>query len=188
MFRYAVRILIFDQCFGPDSSCHASAASLSLREIDCSLWVSAFLTNCCVIVEPPWTTLLWRMSAQAARTMPCRSIAAVLVEALVLDVDDRVLHPGRDLVPVDEHARLRPAQDGEHGLAVVGVDVAVHRARLRARRIEARQLTCDRRDEPDRERRRGEQEEDREEREEAELADPPSLALCAFPEQHEARC
>ena len=73
MFRYAVRIRIFDQCRGPDSSCQASAASLSLREIVRSLWTSAFLTNCCVIVEPPCTVLLWRTSSQSARAMPWKS-------------------------------------------------------------------------------------------------------------------
>jgi hypothetical protein len=29
-----------------------------------------FFTYCCVIVEPPSTTALWRMSAQSARAMP----------------------------------------------------------------------------------------------------------------------
>ena len=86
--------------------------------------------------------------------------AAVLVEALVLDVDDRVLHPRRDVVPLDELARLRPAEDGEDRLAVVGVDVAVDLAGLRALRVEVRQLPRDCGDQPDRERRSGEQEED----------------------------
>ena len=66
-----MRILSFDQrC----SSCHASAASLSFRVIVGALPVSAFLTNCCVIVEPPCTVDWWRMSAQRARAMPCRSM------------------------------------------------------------------------------------------------------------------
>src|SRR5262249_23038110 len=44
---------------------------------------------------------------------PAQVDAAMLVEALVLDVDDRVLHPRRDAVPADELARSLAAQDGE---------------------------------------------------------------------------
>ena len=43
--------------------------------------------------------------------------AVVLVEALVLDRDDRVLQPRRDVLGVDDDARLRPAEDREDRLA-----------------------------------------------------------------------
>ena len=71
VLRYAVRIWSFVQTC---SSCHASAASFSLRVIVGSLPVSEFFTNCCVIVEPPWTAPWWRMSAQSARPMPRMSM------------------------------------------------------------------------------------------------------------------
>ena len=39
------------------------ADSRSFWKIVRSSWAaSAFLTNCCVIVEPPWTTRCWTMS------------------------------------------------------------------------------------------------------------------------------
>jgi hypothetical protein len=85
---------------------------------------------------------------------PAKVDAAMLVEALVLDVDDRVLHPRRDAVPADELARLLAAKHGEDGVAVVGVDVAVDRAGLRARRVERGKLARDRDDQPGGERRR----------------------------------
>ena len=44
--------------------------------------------------------------------------AAVLVESLVLDVDDRVLDPRRDLRPGHEYARLGSAKHGEDRLPV----------------------------------------------------------------------
>ena len=64
----------------------------------------------------------------------------VLVEALVLDRDDRLLHDLRDLVGLDELAVLvRRAQDREHGVPVSGVDHAVcGRARPGTRRGSAR--------------------------------------------------
>ena len=80
------------------SSCHASAASRTLRAIVLSLRLYAFLTYCCVIVEPPSTTALLRMSSQAARSDPADVDAVVLEEPLVLDRDDRLLHDRRDLV------------------------------------------------------------------------------------------
>ena len=49
------------------------------------------------MVDAPSSTLPAAMSIAAARTMPTRSIAAVLVEALVLDGDERVGKVGRDL-------------------------------------------------------------------------------------------
>ena len=114
---------------------------------------------------------------------PVQVDAVVLVEAMVLDVDDRVLHPRRDVVPVDELARLRPAQHGEDRLSVVRVDVAVDLAGLRALRVEVRQLSRDSGDQSDRERRPGEQKEDQQERKKTKLANP-ARPFCAFPEQH----
>ena len=40
--------------------------------------------------------------------------AVVLVEALVLDRDDRLLHDRRDLIRVEDDAALLAAQHGEH--------------------------------------------------------------------------
>ena len=56
------------------SSCHAYAASRTLRAIVFWSRSSPFFTNCCVIVEPPSTTFLCLMSAISARPMPRRSI------------------------------------------------------------------------------------------------------------------
>src|SRR6266511_6258883 len=70
VLRYAVRIRSFDH---RRSSCQASAASLSLRLIVRSRFVYVFLTNCCVMVDPPWTTFLFRTSAQTARMIPLKS-------------------------------------------------------------------------------------------------------------------
>ena len=55
------------------SSCQASAASFSLRLIVRADVTQEFLTNCCVIVDPPCTTFLLVTSAQTARPMPRRS-------------------------------------------------------------------------------------------------------------------
>ena len=55
------------------SSCHASAASLSLRLTVRSCCVYWFLTNCCVIVDPPCTMSCERMSAKTARAIPWKS-------------------------------------------------------------------------------------------------------------------
>ena len=71
----------------------------------------------------------------------------VLVEALVLDRDDRLLHDLRDLVGLDELAVLvRRAQDREHGVPVSGVDHAV-RSRARLERVEVLHVLRDRRGE-----------------------------------------
>ena len=56
------------------SSCHASAASRTFRAIVRSLRMYAFLTNCCVIVEPPSTIAWLRMSAHSARATPRTSM------------------------------------------------------------------------------------------------------------------
>src|SRR5919199_542513 len=88
------------------SSCHASAASFSLRLIVRADVTHEFLTSCCVIVEPPWTTLMF-------------------VKPFVLDVDDRVLHDRRDLVRLHEDAALGATQRREDRVVVVRVDVPV---------------------------------------------------------------
>jgi hypothetical protein len=55
------------------SSLTATTASLSFRIRERSLPTIWFFTYCCVIVDPPWVTPLWRMSAQVARAMPIGS-------------------------------------------------------------------------------------------------------------------
>src|SRR5439155_16945124 len=98
--------------------------------------------------------------------------AAVLVEAPVLGRDDGLLHPGRDLIRVDEDAILVAAQDGEDRLAVARVDVAVLLL-VAVRRIARGKLAGDRTDQPERERGRPEQAENENGREEAQLANAP---------------
>ena len=86
----------------------------------------------------------------------------MLVEALVFDRDDRLLHDRRDVVRADEDAALGAPQGGEDGVPVVRVDVSVHLA-LNVAGITGRNLTRDRGDEPERERRHAEQNEEQEE-------------------------
>ena len=96
--------------------------------------------------------------------------AVVLVEALVLDGDDRLLHDRRDLFGGDEHAALVTTEDGEHTplARCVGrrvddrVDVAA-----RVRRIERGELAPDRHHEPVAERGGREREQDEQERQRA---------------------
>ena len=109
------------------SSCHASAASFSLRLIVRCSWTYVFLTNCCVIVEPPSTTCLVRTSARP-RGDAAEVDAAVLEEALVLDRDDRLLHQRRDLVRVDDHPRSR-TRAGRRGPACPPSRRSARRAR-----------------------------------------------------------
>ena len=68
-----------------------------MRLIERLLVRYAFLTNCCVIVEPPWTTFLLRDVLPDGAQDSVQVDAAVLEEALVLDRDDRLLHQRRDL-------------------------------------------------------------------------------------------
>ena len=68
--------------------------------------------------------------------------AAVLEEPPVLDRDDRLLHQVGDLVRLDDDARLVTAEHGQHA-AVGRVDVAVL-VGVVARRIELRDLACER--------------------------------------------
>src|SRR6185312_1933013 len=98
--------------------------------------------------------------------------AAVLVEALVLDRDDRELHPVGDPLRADQDSALLPAQDREHPVVVAVVDVAVDLALLQARRVKRRDLACDRGDEAEGERERSQDEQDQEEAEQAQLANP----------------
>src|SRR5581483_2983762 len=110
--------------------------------------------------------------------------AAVLVEALVLHRDDRLLDPGRDGVRGHEDTALRPAQHGEDRVAVAGVDVAVHLLVLVAERVEPAQLLADREDDAVRKGRQAEEAEDGDERQKTELADPaPGMSL----HRHERR-
>jgi hypothetical protein len=104
----------------------------------------------------------------------------VLVEALVLDRDDGVVHPRRDLREGHDHPRLRAPQHSQHRRAVVRVD---GRVRLRLRRllqVERRDLRRDRAQQAGRERRQPEREEDGEEGEEPELADAPPFRGALF--------
>ena len=86
----------------------------------------------------------------------------MLVEAFVLDCDDRLLHDRRDVVRADEDAALGASQGGEDGVPVVRVDVPVHLA-LNVARVTRRDLTRDCGDEPERERRHPEQKEEQKE-------------------------
>jgi hypothetical protein len=109
----------------------------------------------------------------------------VLIEALVLDGHDRLLHHVRDVVRGDDLAVLATAQDGED-LAVAGVDVAVLDAVV-PRRVERGDLACDRRDEAVAERRGPEQEQDQDEGEQTELANPPPAPLRFSPTTEQSR-
>ena len=114
--------------------------------------------------------------------------ALVLPEAAVLDGDDRLLHHGRDLLRTHQDAALGAAQDGEHRLAVRGVDVAEPLGPPLVAGLELGQLARDGADEPEHERHRHQTGDDGEEREEPELADParaPGRAATSS-EQHEA--
>ena len=110
----------------------------------------------------------------------------MLVEALVLGGDDRVLHPRRDRARRDEDPRLLAAQDREHGVAVGRVDVGV-RLLLLSRRIELRDLGGDGGQQADGERRRAQKPENEEEGEESELADPPTTRACVSPKERQNR-
>ena len=105
--------------------------------------------------------------------------ATMLVEALVLGGDDRVLHPWRDPSGRHDDSRLLAAKDREHGVPVRRIDIAV-RLLLLARRVELRDLGSDRGQQTDGERCRAQQPEDHQEGEESELADPPTLGSARF--------
>ena len=114
--------------------------------------------------------------ASPARSRP-QVDAAVLPEAAVLDGDDRVLHPRVDLIRLDEHAALVPAQAGQDGRAVGRVDEAVLLEGALADRAQLRNLARDRCDEPVNERNAAYEPEDREQSEEAKLANPTCLGF-----------
>ncbi len=101
--------------------------------------------------------------------------SVVLVEALVLDRDDRLPEQGRDLARREDDSRLRAAEDREHGLAVGCIDVRVRLKARRLRRVERRDLRRDRRQHPVRERREPKCEQHEQEPEESELADAPTF-------------
>ena len=99
--------------------------------------------------------------------------APMLVEALVLGRDDRLLDPRRDLPALHENAALAAAQDGEDRVAVGRVDVAVDLLlRGLGEGVEAVQLLADRDDHAVGERRRPQHAHHRDESEKAKLADP----------------
>ena len=75
-------------------------------------------TSCWVIVEPPSIASPASRSLTAARRMPCGSIAAVLIEALVLDRHGRLLEVARDEGDRDRSVGLFGGDDPE--LAAVG--------------------------------------------------------------------
>ena len=78
---------------------YASAASRSFWKT--VRWFSAaseIFTNCCGIVEAPWTAPPEVTSSNGGAGDAAEVDAAVGVEAAVLDRDDRVLHRRRDLV------------------------------------------------------------------------------------------
>src|SRR5207245_3738073 len=119
---------------------------------------------------------------------PAHVDPAMLEEATVLDVDDRVADPRRHICGVDQHPALRAAEDGEDAAPVAGVDEPVH-LRPAAGGIERGNLAPDRGDEPEREGGEGEQPEDGEEREEAKLANSRALrarGMVPSAAQHEA--
>ena len=73
------------------------------------------MTNCWVIVEPPWTAPPERMSCCSGSGDAEEVDPAVLVEALVLDRDDRLLHRRRDLLGLEQDPPLVPGQGGQLG-------------------------------------------------------------------------
>jgi hypothetical protein len=85
----------------------------------------------------------------------------MLEEAAILDRDDGLLHHVRDVVGGDDAAVLGASEDGEHGVSVARVDVAVHLAVV-ACGIELRDLARDGRDEAVGERGGPEQDENQE--------------------------
>ena len=80
----------------------------------------------------------------------------MLVEAFVLDRDDRLLHDRRDVGGTDEDPALGPAQRRENRVPVVCVDVPVHFAG-HAGRIAVRNLSRHGSDQAEREGRDPEQ-------------------------------
>ncbi len=100
--------------------------------------------------------------------------APMLVEALVLHGDDRLLHDRRNLSARDEHATLLAAQHGEHGVAVRGVQDRVD-LRTVPRRVELGDLARDCGHEAEREGHTRQHEQHTEQCQQAQLPDPAPL-------------
>jgi hypothetical protein len=100
----------------------------------------------------------------------------VLVEALVLDGDDRLFHDRRDLIGGQDDPALLAAEHREQ-LVIAVEDVAVVGDFSLVRRVVLGQLAGDRRDETERERGEREQAQHRNECEEAELANTAPVLL-----------
>jgi hypothetical protein len=101
--------------------------------------------------------------------------AVVLVEALVLDRDDRLPHDRCDVFRVHENAALVAAQDGEDAAPVGRVHDRVD-VRVLRRRVERRDLTRHRAHEPEREREARGDEENEQQRRKTTLANSASPA------------
>jgi len=98
--------------------------------------------------------------------------AAMLVETLVLDRDDRLLDQRRDVLRGDDQAALAAHEPREHPVVVARVDEPVTGDRLLPRRVERGDLARDGDDEAERERGKAQHPEKGEEGEEADLPDP----------------
>ena len=166
----------------------ASAASFTLRLIVRSSLTIVFFTNCCVIVEPPCTTLLLPDVRPDGAQDPAEVDAAVLVEPPVLDRDDRVLHPAGDLVGLDQDAALAAAQS-RRGRSCRRTRRCSRPARgTLPDRVELRDLAGHRGHQSVDECNAAYETENREEREKPQLANPPSAGLfLSSTEQHEPR-
>jgi hypothetical protein len=97
--------------------------------------------------------------------------AAVLVEPLVLDGDDRLLHDRVDLVARDEAASLVSAEHGEDAFPARVVDEAVLLQLRLVGGIKGGDLPRDRANEPERERCEPKQEQHSHQGEESKFAD-----------------
>jgi hypothetical protein len=102
--------------------------------------------------------------------------AVVLVEALVLDRDDRLFHDRRDVLRLQDDAALLAAQHGEQ-VAVAVVDVAVVGDLLLVRGVVLRQLASDRGHQAERERGKAEHAQHQYECQETELANAAPVRL-----------
>jgi hypothetical protein len=97
----------------------------------------------------------------------------VLVEPLVLDGHDRVLHQRSDLLRLEQHAPFLAAEHGEDRAAVVRVDVPVALGRDLVLRVELRDLARERCHEAEHEGDRAQQQHQPDEGQESKLANPP---------------
>ncbi len=117
--------------------------------------------------------------------------AVVLVEALVLDRDDRLLHDRRDVLGCDEDAALVATEDREHPALAEAVRSRVDDrvdVSPRLRRVERVELAADGRDQAVAEGRRGERKQHEQQRQEPRLPDPaaPGRGLLTSSEPHYA--